>query len=58
MKEYEQLLGVVQHSWLQAETMDYALQLRPLAFGFIVLRPAIGTEIFKGFQWVDSFLKG
>jgi tetratricopeptide (TPR) repeat protein len=55
IKEY---LGLVQRYWLQAANRESALQLLPLAYGLIFLRPEIGTDFSEAFAWVDSFLKG
>ncbi len=57
-KKYEQLLRFVQNAWLRAETREYALQLLPLALGFVALKPELGTAFYGAFKWVDDFLKG
>jgi Domain of unknown function (DUF4062)/AAA ATPase domain len=52
------LLQLVQHSWQQADTQDYAVALFSLANGFMPWKPEIGIELLESFSWVDDFLKG
>ena len=52
-----QLLQLVQRSWQQADTRDYALALLALANGLIPLKHKIGIELFESFSWIDDFLK-
>ncbi len=56
--EFEELLHLVQRTWLQIETREDAIALLPLAVGLISLEPDIGIEFCKAFDWVDDFLVG
>ena len=56
--EQERLLSLVHHWWLQAGTRDKAIELLPLAFGFIPRYPNIGMAFSGAFVWVDNFLRG
>ena len=58
MSNQELLLGVVQRSWLLAETREYAFQLLFLAHGLIALKPEISSGFLEAFRWVESFLNG
>ena len=53
----EQLLHLVQTSWRQADTGEYAIKLLSLAESLIPLHPEIGTAFCEAFTWVDNFLK-
>jgi hypothetical protein len=53
-----QLLRLVQHSWQQADTRDYAVALLSLVNDLLPLKPEIGTKLCESFSWVDDFLKG
>jgi Caspase domain len=55
--EYERLLRMVQHMWLNANTRIYTTNLLTLAIRLIPLNPAIGTAFCDAFSWVDAFLK-
>jgi hypothetical protein len=55
--EYEQLLSLVQRSWLQAETREYAIKLFPLVTRIISHKSDIGTSFWEAFNWVDTLLK-
>jgi hypothetical protein len=57
-KEHLQLLHLVQRSWQQADTQNYAFALLSLANGLIPLKPEIGNVLSESFSWVDDFLKG
>ncbi|GHO79576.1 hypothetical protein KSD_73470 [Ktedonobacter sp. SOSP1-85] len=56
--EYEHLLSLVQRWWGRAKTREHALQLLPLAYELIPLKPEIGFAFYEAFDWVDSFVKG
>lgn len=53
-----QFLRLVQYSWQQADTRDFAVALLSLANGLLSLKPEIGIDLFESFSWVDDFLKG
>jgi hypothetical protein len=56
--EHERILKLVHRWWLQADTRDEAIELLPLAFGFIPRYPNIGRAFYDAFAWVDNFLSG
>jgi len=56
-KNYLQLLRLVQRSWQQANTRDYAVTLLSLVNGIVPLKE-IGLALLESFSWVDDFLKG
>jgi hypothetical protein len=56
--EYKQLLSLVHHAWLQAETRENAIELLSSAAGFIPLKPELGIAFCDAFTWVNDFLKG
>ena len=56
--KHDRILHLVQRSYLQAETRDFALQEISLAAGLISLKPEIGIALYEAFKWVDTFLAG
>ena len=58
MQDHEQLLYLVQHSWLQANTREDAIKLLPLVYGLISVKPELGTIFCESFKWTDNILKG
>ena len=54
----EKALRWVQQVWRQANTREHTLEILPLAYPFIPLKPEIGVAFAESFDWVDSFLKG
>jgi transcriptional regulator with XRE-family HTH domain len=55
---HEQLLRLIQRSWLLASTREDALRLFSLATEFIPHDPKLGLALYDAFTWVDTFLKG
>ena len=53
-----QLLRLVQRSWQQADTQDYAVAILSLVDGLMPLKPEVGFALYKSFSWVDDFLMG
>ena len=47
MQDHEQVLYLVQHSWLQANTKGDAIKLLPLVNELIPLKPEIGIDFAK-----------
>ena len=56
--EQEQLLDLIQRSWLLVSTQEEALRLFPLVTELIPRNPELGLALYKAFTWVDTFLKG
>ena len=55
--EHEQLLRLVQHCWLDAKTIEDAIEFFPLINGLIPLKPEISFAFYGAFAWVDDFLR-
>jgi hypothetical protein len=58
MREHEQLVYLIQHSWLQANTREDAIKLLPMVSELIPLSPSMGRACAEAFTWVDDFLQG
>jgi tetratricopeptide (TPR) repeat protein len=53
----EKALRWVQQVWKQANTREHTLEILPLAYPFIPLKPEIGWQFYEALAWVDGFLK-
>jgi tetratricopeptide (TPR) repeat protein len=54
--DYQGTLRIVQHTWLQAETKETALNLLSLSFGLVAHWPEMGSALYSAFLWVHTFL--
>lgn len=55
--KYEEALHLVQDAWLRVDKREYAIDLLPLAYGLIPLKPEIGIAFYEAFMWADKFLR-
>jgi tetratricopeptide (TPR) repeat protein len=55
--EYERLLRIVQHAWLQIVKREQAIEYLFFGMGLIQIQPAIGIAFYDAFAWVDLILK-
>jgi hypothetical protein len=53
--KYEQLLQLVRQRWQQVDSRDEAIDLLPLAYGFLPRSPELGVAFSDAFDWVDTF---
>jgi hypothetical protein len=58
MQDHGQVLYLVQHSWLQANTRGDAIKLLPPVNELIPLKPEIGIDFCEAFKWADNILNG
>jgi nucleoside phosphorylase/tetratricopeptide (TPR) repeat protein len=56
-QDYTGALHMVQDAWLQTQTKEAALNLLPLAFGLMTLRPEMWDAWDAAFKWVHAFLE-
>ena len=54
----EMALHLLQLSWLEARTREFAINSLAMADKFIQLMPQIGLAFYDSFTWVETFLKG
>ena len=57
VKKYDDLLLLIQQSWLHAQTREDAKVLFPLVSSIISLHPSIGVKLHEVFNLVDGILK-
>lgn len=55
-KDSKRALRLVCNGWLQADTMEMALEFLSLSKSFILLKLELGSEFYQAFGWVDDFM--